>query len=153
MLDLKIGALALAAGAVGLVGAAGYRAHGHGGAIAHHAFAHRFVDFTVAEHLKEIGATEAQKAKVTAIKDRLLEKARALHEERDGLHEELARLFQEDQVDAARVKALVRERTDAVARFGEEAADALVELHAVLTPEQRQKLRAGMQEHAGRHGH
>jgi hypothetical protein len=50
------------------------------------------------------------------------------------------------------VKALVRPRIDAFAQFADEAADAVAELHGVLTPDQRRKLLAEAREHAARHG-
>jgi len=49
------------------------------------------------------------------------------------------------------VKALVHERTEALTRFADEAADALVELHGAFTPDQRKQLLADAREHMARH--
>ena len=109
---------------------------------------HKFVDFVVNEKLDEIGATDAQKQKVREIKDRLLKDARALHQDHAGLHQELLGLLEQDNPDPARLRAFVHERTEAMTRFADEAADAAIELHGVLTPEQRKKLLADLREHA-----
>jgi len=47
----------------------------------------------------------------------------------------------------------VRERTEALTRFADEVADAVVELHGILTPEQRKQLLADAREHMARHRH
>jgi Spy/CpxP family protein refolding chaperone len=155
MIDLKIALLAaVTAGGAGAFGLGAYRSHAHGGFHGHknHALAHAFVDFVVDQKLQEIGATDAQKHKVTEIKDRLMTSGKALHGSHAALHERLLALMAEESPDPAQVKALVRERTEAISRFGDEAAEALLELHGTLTPEQRRKLLAGAREHFEAHG-
>ena len=105
------------------------------------------MDFVVNEKLDEIGATEPQRQKVREIKDRLLKDAKALHQDHPALHQELLSLLEQDNPDPARLKALVHERTEALTRFADEAADAAIELHGVLTPEQRKKVLAMAREH------
>lgn len=154
-MDVKIAVLALAAGGACILGVGALKAHAHPGFRFHgdHAMVHRFVDFAVNEKLDEIQATDEQKAKVREIKDRLMKDGQALREGHAGLHEQMLALLAQDNPDPAQVKALVRQRTDALVRFGDEAADALVELHGVLTPAQRQKLLADAREHRAGHDH
>jgi len=158
MLDPRMTIVALAvsgAGALGLGGVwavaahSGFRCGSHGPHGS--AMMHKFVDFTVNEKLDEIKATDEQRQKVQEIKDRLMKDGHALHESHGALHESLVKLLEQDQVDPAQVKALVHQRTDALVRFADEAADAAVELHDVLTPEQRKQLLADLREHLDQH--
>jgi periplasmic protein CpxP/Spy len=159
MLDPRMTIVALAvsgAGALGLGGVwaaaahTGFRcgAHGHRDS----AMVHRFVDFAVNEKLDEVKATDEQRQKVREIKERLMKDGHALHESHGALHADLVKLLEQDQVDAAQVKALVHQRTDALVRFADEAADAAVELHDVFTPEQRKLLLADLRDHLDRRG-
>jgi Spy/CpxP family protein refolding chaperone len=155
MFDPRIAVVALAVSGAGLLGLGAFRAHAHGGFGGHrdHAMVHKFIEFAVDQKLTEIGATDTQKQKVREVTERLMREGKALHESRGTLHDQLIGLLEKDEVDAAQVKALVRERTDAVARFGDEAAEALVELHGVFTPEQRSQLLAHAREHAALRRH
>jgi Spy/CpxP family protein refolding chaperone len=153
MIDAKMAVLALATSGAGIFSIGAWRAHAHGGFGGHrdHAMMRKFVDFAVNEKLDEIGATEAQKQKIREVKDRLMKDGRALRESHAALREGVLTLLAQENPDAAQLKALIRERTDAVSHFGDEVADALVDLHATLTPEQRQKLLAGAREHLAEH--
>ena len=144
---LLLGATAAGSGAVLGAGAVhGYARHcSHGGR--HGAMAHKFVDFMVNEKLDEIGASDAQKQKVREIKDRLMTRGEALRGERVSAHKEILEQLSRDQPDAERVHALVKERTESFARFADDVASGVLELHATLTPEQRQKLLAHAREH------
>ena len=155
MIDLKLGLLALAAvGATGVLGAGALRAHGHGGFPGHgsHAMMEKFIDFTLNEKLDEIQASEVQKQKVREIKDRLVLEGKALHDDRDGFRQQIVSLLAQDEPDTARVRALVQQRTEAFTHFADDATDAVLELHGVLTPEQRKKLLADLQAHLESHG-
>jgi Spy/CpxP family protein refolding chaperone len=155
MFDPRIALLALAVSGAGALGFGAYRVHAHGGFRGYrdHAMMHKFIDFTISEKLDAIGASDAQKQKVREIKDRLVKDGHALREAHGSLHEQLLGLLEKDEVDAAQLKSAVRERTEAFSRFAEEAADALVELHSVFTPEQRRQLLADAREHRERHRH
>jgi Spy/CpxP family protein refolding chaperone len=144
------GAGALGLGGVWAAAAHGgfrYGGHGHRDGV----MVHKFVDFVVNEKLDEIKATDEQRQKVREIKDRLMKDGHALRANHGALHADLVKLLEQDQVDAAQVKALVHQRTDALVRFADEAAEAAVELHGVFTPEQRKQLLADLREHLDRH--
>ena len=149
MLGTKLAVIALAVGGASVLGAGVLHARAHGGFSGHRdrAMARKFMDFVVNEKLDEIGATDAQKQKVREIKDRLVEDAQVLRPDRKALHQELLGLLEQDNPDPARLKALVHERTEAITRFADEAADAAIELHGLLTPEQRKKLLTAAREH------
>ncbi len=114
---------------------------------------HKFVDFAVDAKLDEIGATDAQRQKVREIKDRLIKDGHSLREDKAAFRDDLLKILEQDDVDPAQVKAMVRQRTEAFTRFVDEATDAVVELHAVFTPEQRKQLLSDLREHVARHRH
>lgn len=154
---LKIGLLAFAAGGAWLLGLGAWTVHARGGFHGHRGgpraeMVHKFIDFAVSEKLDEIEATPEQRQKVREIKDRLVKEGHALHEGKDTLHQDLMTAWAQDQPDPARVKALVRQRTDALVRFADDATDALLELHGTFTPAQRaQLLDAARERRAWRH--
>ena len=150
---LKIAMLAFATGGASLMGLGAWTMHerggfcGHGGG-AHGQMVHKFIDFAVSQKLDEIDATAEQRQKVQEVKERLLKEGHALRAGKQELHEELMALLAQDHPDPARVKALVRKRTDEFARFADDATDAVLELHATFTPAQRARLLADAREHA-----
>jgi Spy/CpxP family protein refolding chaperone len=156
---LKMALLAAASGSAWLVGLGAWTLHEHGGLRCHRArganveMVRKFVDFAVTEKLDAIDATPEQRQKVREIKDRLMKEGRELHEGKEGVHEQLMTLWAQDDPDPARVRAVVRERTDALVRFADDATDAMLELHKTFTPEQRAKLLQEAREHMGRRGH
>ena len=154
MLSAKLLVLAATAAGSGALGAGAlhtYAARHCSHGTRHGAMMHKFVDFMVSEKLDEIGASDAQKQKVGEIKDRLMARGEALRGERMAAHKEIMEQLSRDQPDAERVHALVKERTEAFARFADDVASGVLEVHAVLTPEQRQKLLAHAREHLEDH--
>jgi Spy/CpxP family protein refolding chaperone len=153
MIGTKVAVLALAAGGVGVLGLGAWQVHAKGGFPGHdrHEMFHKFINFAVNEKLDEIGASAAQKEKVRAAEARLFKKGEALHGERDSFRQELLALLEQDNPDPAQVKALAHKHIDKFSQFADEAADAVVELHGVFTPEQRHQLLAELREHMERH--
>ncbi|MET0556014.1 MAG: periplasmic heavy metal sensor [Vicinamibacteria bacterium] len=148
--------LMLGAGLAGLAGAGGLGAgamHAHGGFRGHGRdpeMVHKFIQFAVNEKLDAIEATPEQRQKVRAVSDRLLLEAKALHQGKRELHDELLELLAQEEPDAARVKALVHARVEEFSRFADDATDGLLELHRTFTPEQRAQLLADAR---ARHAH
>jgi len=93
------------------------------------------------EHaLDDLQATPDQRARVLALKDRLLADGLALRAAgRDARSAVLAQWDQPSPAPAD-VHALIDARIDAFRKFAHEAADAGLELHALLTPGQRAQL-------------
>jgi protein CpxP len=155
MIGTKVAVLTLAAGGVGILGLGAWQVHAMGGFQGHdrHEMVHKFITFAVNEKLDQIGASAAQKEKVRAVEDRLIKKGEALHGERDSFRQELMALLEQDSPDPAQVKALAHKHIEKFSQFADEAADAVVELHGVFTPEQRHQLLADLREHMERHHH
>jgi Spy/CpxP family protein refolding chaperone len=155
---LKIAMLAFATGSASLLGLGAWTVHEHGGLHGHRFGAfraemvHKFIDFAVSEKLDEIDATAEQRQRVQEVKERLIKEGHELRENRQAMREELLSLLAQDNPDPARVRAVVRQRTEAFARFADDATDALLELHGTFTPAQRAQLLADAREHmAARH--
>ncbi len=130
------GALALVVGFVALSGfACGHRPHGHDPAEVA-----AFVTSRVDDVLDDLNATPDQRAKVNAIKDRLLAAGQQARQGGQDTHAAVLAEWKSATPDAARLHALVDERVEAMRAFAHQAVDAGVELHGILTPEQRQKV-------------
>jgi Spy/CpxP family protein refolding chaperone len=128
------------AGAVALTGFAGgcgAHRHGHGRDPAELA---AFVTDRVDDALDDVDATPDQRTRIHAVKERLLaagQKARGGH--RDA-HEALRAEWTAEQPDGAKLHALVDARAEEMKAFAHQAVDAGIEVHGILTPEQRAKL-------------
>ncbi len=134
-------ALVLAILAVGTLALTAFRHHGD------HANFDRFVTHRVDDMLDDVKATDAQRQQITAIKDKLVADGKALHAAHADVRKELLAQWQSDQPDAARVHSLVDGRADAMKKFADEAADALLQVHGILTPDQRAQLTKKLQRH------
>jgi protein CpxP len=151
---VKMALLAAASGSAWLLGLGAWAAHERGGLPrcgARGEMMHKFVDFAITQKLDEIDATAEQRQKVQEVKERLMKEGHALKESKQGLHQELMTVWSQENPDRARVKALVRQRTDAFARFADDAADAVLDLHDTFTPAQRAQLLEDAREHMARH--
>ena len=127
----------LGAGAVA-VAAAGCASHHHGSRdpaqIAAMASKH------VEDVLDDVNATPDQRTRILAIKDRLLADVQAAHADRKATHETVLAAWKSDAPDAASLHALVDQRMDAARKLAHQAVDAGIEVHGVLTPDQRAQL-------------
>lgn len=137
--------LALAAGLVAVAqvhgGHPGHGPHGGGGALA----VPDMVEWLADNALDGIGASESQRAKVLAVKDRVMAEAKTLHAAHDATHEEFKRQWEQDKMDSTRLHALVDARLEDLKRVLDTAVDGVVEVHDTLTPEQRKALIARLQ--------
>lgn len=100
----------------------------------------KMVTWHVNDLLDDLDADDAQRKQVHAIKDRLVAKGLAFHTDARGTHQALVQAWAQEKPDAKALHALVDQRMDALRAVAHDAVDASIELHAVLTPEQRQVL-------------
>jgi Spy/CpxP family protein refolding chaperone len=70
----------------------------------------------------------------------MLEAAKAVHEEHGATHAALLDAWKSETPDAAKLHALVDQRADEMRKLAHEAVDAGIEVHGILTPDQRAKL-------------
>jgi Spy/CpxP family protein refolding chaperone len=100
----------------------------------------RFVSWKVDRLLDRIDASQEQRQRVHALKDRILEGGRALREETKSARKEVIDLWSGAAPDAARLHGIVDERIDALRGFMHTVAEAALELHDTLTASQREML-------------
>jgi periplasmic protein CpxP/Spy len=109
------------------------------------------VDRMVTSHLEDVlenlDATPAQKTQVMALKDKLLQQGTALRQGGQDVRRQLVAQWDSDAPDRAKVHALIDARADAMRAFAHQAADAAVDLHGILTPEQRAKISKKIHRH------
>jgi Spy/CpxP family protein refolding chaperone len=133
-----VGALVVGAGAVAFGGA-----H-HGG---RHAIMKRVVAAEIDEALDRANVTPEQRASIHGARDRAFA---ALEDHgrtrRDRVAEALA-LFEADAIDAGRVEAFRRQAEGEHRQVGDAITQALVEIHDVLTPDQRRAVTAYIRSH------
>jgi periplasmic protein CpxP/Spy len=94
----------------------------------------------VEDVLDDLNATPDQRTRILAIKDRLLAAMQAGQADRKGTHEAVLAAWKSDSPDAASLHALVDRRMDDVRKLAHQAVDAGIEVHDVLTPDQRAQL-------------
>jgi Spy/CpxP family protein refolding chaperone len=120
----------------GFGGGCGHR-HGHGRDPAEVA---AFVTDRVDDALDDLDATPEQRTRIHAVKDRLLAAGQQLRAERKATHDALAAEWKSASPDAAKLHALVDARAEEMRALAHQAVDAGVEVHGILTPEQREKV-------------
>jgi periplasmic protein CpxP/Spy len=135
-------ALTLVAVGVGGLTLTAFR--GHHGDPAH---LDQMVEKRLTKMLDTAQATDAQRQQITAIKDKVLADGKALRAAHQGTHQQLLALWKSDQPDVAQVHALVDARADAMKKFADEVADAMIQVHGILTPDQRAKVADQIQQH------
>jgi periplasmic protein CpxP/Spy len=123
-------------GLVSLTGAACHRGHHDVDPARAKAWIHSHVEDT----LEDLDATAAQKTSLSAVEERLVNQGFALKAESKQAKGELLAQFKSPTPDKTRVHALIDARADAYRKFAHDAADAMLEVHQTLTPEQRAKL-------------
>jgi Spy/CpxP family protein refolding chaperone len=91
--------------------------------------------------MSEINATDDQRAQINQLKDKLFKEGMDLRQNRQSLRQELFANWDAAQVDASDVHAQVDKQVDAWRAFAHDAADASIQLHDLLTPDQRAQLK------------
>jgi len=90
--------------------------------------------------LSKLDATDEQRPKVYALRDRVMPDLLGLMKGKSAGKKEFVELWSQPTLDAAKLNALVDKRVDEFRVTGHNLANAAAEFHALLTPEQRQKL-------------
>lgn len=133
--------LAVAALGLGALALAAFR--GHGDPAQREAAVTRRVE----KMLDDVQATPAQRQQILALKDKLVADGKALHASHADTRTRLLALWNADQPDPAQVHALVDGRADAMKAFADEVADAVLQVHGLLTPAQRAQIGEKLQQH------
>ncbi len=127
--------------------ATGFRGGCGGGHARDPAAIDRMVTSHLDDALDDLDATPAQRAQVMALKDRVLQQGAALRQGGAETKKALVAQWDSASPDRAAVHALIDARIDAMRAFAHQAADAAVDLHGILTPEQRAKISKKIHRH------
>ena len=144
---IAIAGVAVASIALTAAVTAGGMHHGQGHP---HAGPGEGIDWFVNGALDDLDATEAQRTRVLAVKDRLSAGFKSLHGEHAAVHAAFLREWQKDAMDTAQLHGLVDAKVEELRGSLHQVVDGVAEIHDTLTPEQRKKLTARVQE---MHGH
>ncbi|MBW2522593.1 MAG: Spy/CpxP family protein refolding chaperone [Deltaproteobacteria bacterium] len=98
------------------------------------------VDSRVEAALDDIDATDEQRTQVHELKEQLIEEFKGAREEHEASHEVVEELWLAEEADAEKAHRLVDERIEKMRKKAHLVTDAAIELHGILTPEQRQIL-------------
>lgn len=112
----------------------------------------QMVDWKVDDVLDSIDATPDQRAQIEAIVDQLMDEGQALHQEMQSSHAEIVQEWLKDQPDTQKIFDLVDANAETKAVFAKKVAQALLDVQAILTPEQRSLIAAHIEEKMGHGG-
>lgn len=115
--------------------------HGH-----HAEKAKKFVSHRVDRVLSKIDATDAQRADVDRVKDRLFREFEAAHSGSHAARETVLKEWKSAKPNSERLHALADERVAAYRKAVHEMVDGMIEVHATLRPEQRARITEHMEE-------
>jgi len=116
----------------------------------HHEGKGEGIDGFVHHALDDLEATEAQRTRVLAVTDRLTAGFGSLHGVHEAAHAAFLREWGKDAMDVAQLHGLVDAKIEELSGNLHQVVDGVAEIHDTLTPEQRRKLTARVQE---MHGH
>lgn len=107
----------------------------------------RMSESVVDDVLDDVDASDDQRQRAQQIRARIVNEAKAIVLQHPETRAELWAQWESKQPDAARVHALVDDRVDALRGLLHKIADGVLELHALLTPEQRAELTSEWKRH------
>jgi len=137
---------AVALSLVAVVGLAGFRGCGHHGG-RDPAQVAAFVTERLDDALDDLAATPAQRTAIQGIKDTLLAQAQTLRAQHQADHALLLAEWNADHPDRAKIQALIDARANELTALAHQAADAAIQVHDILTPEQRAKVAKKLERH------
>ena len=147
---LAMAGVAVASVALTAAGMAGAMHHGKG----MHGHAGAGIDWFVNTALEDLEATDAQRTKVLAVKDRLAVGFEKLHGEHAAVHAAFLKEWGKDTMDTRSLHGLVDAKVEELRAGMHQVVDGVAEIHDTLTPEQRRRLTEHVQEmHGEKRGH
>jgi len=109
----------------------------------------QMITWKLNDKLDDLKATDAQKQAVHGVKDRLFEEGKLMAQEHQATRVEVLTQLESDYPDSQKLHGIVDARIDAVRAFAHRVVDAALEVHKVLTPEQRKELATEYRERMG----
>jgi protein CpxP len=135
---------ALLIGGAALVGW-GFGGHGHCGGKNPERMERHMKAF-LEDRLEDLDATDAQQKQIQAIAAGLFGEAKAMHAEREDMREQFLSFWDAESPDPKAVHAAVDARIEKLRAIAHKAADAGLQVHGVLKPEQRGQVSEAIRE-------
>lgn len=98
----------------------------------------KMAELRLEDALDRIDATPQQRARAQQLMKQVLTDAAPLAKQGQQTREALLEQWRSPTVDSARVHSLVNAQLDAVRVFADQAVDVAIEVHDLLTPQQRE---------------
>ena len=114
--------------------------------------ADKMVSWKLDDVMDELEATDVQREQLVAIKDRVFVRLAEEREAHKGMQPEFLLELAKDQPDPDKLHKLVDDKLEQLRPKLHEAVDVALEVHAVLTPEQRDKIEQRVKEHHAKRG-
>ena len=111
---------------------------------------HDFINRRVDRLMDQINATDAQRTQINQIKEKLFSEGMDLKSSQRALRRDLLADWDAPQVNADDVNARVDKQVEAFRAFAHDVANASIQLHDILTPEQRAQVKTELANHMGR---
>jgi len=113
----------------------------------------KIIEWKLNDFMDTVDATPAQRERIRTVADGLIARGRAMHLEMAEHHRALFNEWKSESPDLDRIRSILDDASERKAMFAKEVAAAVVELHGILTPEQRDQITEFIEtHHAGRHG-
>ena len=109
--------------------------------------AYAYISAKVNRMMDKINATDAQRAQINQIKDRLFKEGASLRQDRWNMRQQFFANWDAPQVDANQIHARVDQQLNELRTFAHDLADASIQVHDLLTPEQRATLKQEISKH------
>ncbi len=107
----------------------------------------QIIDWKLNDFMDEIDATADQREKVMAEVDALIGEAKAMHSDMQDPHRVLLEQWKSDSPDMSIIQKHLDEGAAMKKAFAGKIAEALLEIHDILTPEQRDKVASHIEDH------
>lgn len=115
-----------------------------------HEKSYKFLTHRVDDTLDDLDADDTQRGKVHTLKDDLFDKGIAFRDAGQQSRKAAIAEFRKEQPDSEKLHGLVDERVDAFRKLAHDVTDDAIELHGVLTPDQREELLTMIEERMSR---
>lgn len=142
---LKCGLFLGLALAVGAGAFAGCRGHGFGKPDPERMY--KMLSWHVDDVLDDLKVDQSQRDKIKVIKDRLWNEWRAMHDKSKSHKQDLLTQWRSANPDPAVLRAHVDGHAEQMRTMGQKLADAVLEIHGILTPEQRTQVADLVEKH------
>lgn len=113
-----------------------------------------FMAFRMHKILDHVGATDGQKAQIKAIWEGLKPQLKALHQQHEQIHQQIAQAMTAATIDTAAIEKLRQQSVQVIDKVSATLTQGFVQTAQVLTPDQRKQAAAEIEKaKERRHAH